>query len=625
MPYPQPATSVGLEFGRPRVAGPNDVALVFGGEAYVPPEYTATITARFGLGVGLVADYDAALFTGLQATVVAAHAVAAPQVVANSAAWSASTAMAKPLSATFTNSLQLQLDLLAAWSADLPLREVCNIPIRDAITAGGAPLAAVWDKGRRLAVLDVLPWQQSLVVGAATSLAFELADRAHHQSLARWDNAAPVGRSVVAAFDHFAAILQRATAALWDAATPMASAGGGRYLPPPGDPVLPYPPVLVPLRFCRLLQSYALGGNAAGNVALIFGFNFCGGVTPDAPVYILPAKVYMVTHNVSAVRLPDGLPLQIMGCTISAEVGSFGWQLSATGPQNLFAALAPVDGLPARVQVTIDGMDWVFAVTTRRHNREFGRNTVTVGGISATYLVGAPMARDLSYLNTAAYTAEQLAAQALDLTGVGMDWGIDDWLVPTGAFSFTGTPLAAVQAIAQAAGGYLQSHRTAATLQVRHPYPTLAGGVPGGPWNWASTTADVEIAQDAIIVGAIEPATGPDVDGIYVSGTTDGVLALVRRSGTAGAKLAAMISDPLITAAAAAQQRGLSVLGAAGAKQNVTLELPVLTGASQPGVLDVGQLVQINDTAPYRGRVRSVSVAVNRPSVRQTVVLEQHL
>ena len=44
------------------------------------------------------------------------------------------------------------------------------------------------------------------------------------------------------------------------------------------------------------------------------------------------------------------------------------------------------------------------------------------------------------------------------------------------------------------------------------------------------------------------------------------VLAHAKRVGTAGGKLASMVADPLITANIAAQQRGLSVLGAAGAR-----------------------------------------------------------
>ena len=61
-------------------------------------------------------------------------------------------------------------------------------------------------------------------------------------------------------------------------------------------------------------------------------------------------------------------------------------------------------------------------------------------------------------------------------------------------------------------------------------------------------------------------------------------------------------------------------------KQDVTLDLPVLTGAgSDPGILDVDQLVQINTATPWRARVRAVNVNASMPGVRQQVRLERHI
>ena len=162
------------------------------------------------------------------------------------------------------------------------------------------------------------------------------------------------------------------------------------------------------------------------------------------------------------------------------------------------------------------------------------------------------------------------------------------------------------------------SHRSAATLLVRHPYPTA-------PWDWGAGVADVELAPDAIITSAIERRDGADINAVYVSGTSQGVLAWVKRTGSAGEKLAPMVADALDTHVDAARQRGLAILGAAGPKHFVTLDLPVLTGPSEPGVLDVGQLVQINEATPWRGRVRAIGLRGGRPVVRQSVTLERHL
>jgi hypothetical protein len=60
--------------------------------------------------------------------------------------------------------------------------------------------------------------------------------------------------------------------------------------------------------------------------------------------------------------------------------------------------------------------------------------------------------------------------------------------------------------------------------------------------------------------------------------------------------LAAIVSDGWERAdrpGYAARQRGGSVLCAARAQARVTIDVPVLTGADEPGVIDVGKLIQV--------------------------------
>lgn len=373
-----------------------------------------------------------------------------------------------------------------------------------------------------------------------------------------------------------------------------------------------------------------------GSANIVFS---CGNyVTPSVPttLYILPARFYMTAHTIFAQRVPDNQDVPIFDATVAADSGSYCWSLTASGPASLFELLAPTGGLPAQLRVTLDGLPFLFAVDSMARTHQFGQTGVRIQGRSVTSLVAAPYLRATVRNNASgAMLAQQLAAAALDGTGIALDWGVGsgalanagltDWLVPAGAWSHSGTPLDAVQAIAQAAGGYLQSARNAATLLTRHPYGQRTGDNPGAPWGWMTGAADVELAPDALITEGVTRKDGPDLNAVYVSGTTQGVLALVKRSGSAGDKLGAMATDPLITHVDAARQRGLGILGAAGSKYDVAIELPVLTGLGQPGILDVGQLVQINAAQPWRGRVRAVSVAAKAPSLRQTVTLERHL
>ncbi|MGQ0708686.1 MAG: hypothetical protein ACT4NV_02945 [Rhodoferax sp.] len=363
---------------------------------------------------------------------------------------------------------------------------------------------------------------------------------------------------------------------------------------------------------------------------LVFGATCTTTQPPQSLLYILPARFYMSVHSVAAYLLPGLEPVPLFDLSLAADVDSTVWTFSASTPREYFDALAPTSGAPRQIKVVADAMEWVFLVDSLKQTESFGKRRASISGRSATALVGEPYSRATQRLSTTAQNARQLAEAALQYTGVGLDWGITDWLVAPGAWSHTGTPLAAVQAIAQAAGGYVLSHRAAPTLLVRHPYPLLPGGIPGGPWNWEGAAgafaADVELAPDVILSRSVERADGAEVDGVYVAGTVTGAVeALVRRTGTMGTKLAAMQTDALITALEAAQQRGLAVLGTGGAKHKVQITMPVLVGGANPGLLDVGQLVQINDAAPWRGRVRAVQMQYTAPTLRQTVTLERHL
>lgn len=369
---------------------------------------------------------------------------------------------------------------------------------------------------------------------------------------------------------------------------------------------------------------------------LLFGPTQCGpGLADSALLQILPARFYMAIHSIYAQRLPDLADIPIFEATVSADSGSYCWSLSASGPTSLFELLAPVDGLPAQIKITLDGLPWVFAVDAISRSAAFGKTGVNVQGRSVTALIAAPYLRSESRIEPDDKTAQQLALIDLAGTGIDLDWGtgagplanggLVDWFVPAGAYSRQGTALEAVSRIVQAAGGYLQSHRSEPTLLARHPYGQRVGDVSGAPWNWGLGAADVELAPDALITESIQRQDGPSINAVYVSGTSHGVLALVKRSGTAGDKLAAMVTDSLITHTDAARQAGLAILGAAGHKYAVSLDLPVLTGTGQPGVLAVGQLVQVNAAVPWRARVRGVSVSAKQPTLRQSITLERHL
>ena len=471
-------------------------------------------------------------------------------------------------------------------------------------------ITAAWGQAAGHSASVVLPWDKLLSSDKLSKLVWN--DAGHQASVL----ATTWGILDTESVQHFTAP--------WQQAQTLTSFGGGAFAVHGAKPVTPLQPVQVALVFCEKYPPAGWGTS----IPLAFGVSRCGGGTGGAQFYILPARFYMSAHEITAQLLPSGTFIQIPSITVAADRGSFCWQFSASGHISLFDQLMPTSGLPQQIRFYIDGIGFVFGVGPVRKTEAFGKKGVTFSGRSVTALLAAPYAREATYFNTTAQTAQQLAEAVLQYSGVTLDWGVPDWLVPAGAWSHRGTPLSAIQAIAQSIGGYVQSHRTEPILQVRHPYPELAGGLPGGPWNWyaAGVTPDVSLAAEALMTIGTERVDEADLNAVYVRGTNQGVLRQVKRIGTAGEKLGALITDPLITADTAAQQRGLSVLGAAGAKHFIDFELPILTGIGQPGILAVGQLALVNQSSPWRGRVRGVSASATfGGKVRQTINVERHL
>lgn len=343
-----------------------------------------------------------------------------------------------------------------------------------------------------------------------------------------------------------------------------------------------------------------------------------GGIGPDEPSLIIEVKeVYMTVHTLQAQLLPSLEAVVLRDVTIDSNDDGYGWSFSGTGPEHLLDQLAPQSGVPRKIRVTLDGISWVFAVQPPSRTRRFGERRVTVQGSSITALLGGPYLPEQTWLNSNGATAQQLIEQSLQYTGVSVEWGITDWYVPPGVWSFQGTPLAAALRVAEAAGAVLRSHRTDSQLILAPRYPAM-------PWEWDAAQLDLEMPAAVISTDELRSEARTDFNAVYVSGQSGGVLGHVRRTGTAGDLLAPQVTDSLITHADAARQRGRAALGASGNKLIQTVTMPLLTGGTNPGLVLPGYLVQVNDIhETWRGLVRGISLKASLPRVRQTVVLER--
>ena len=390
-------------------------------------------------------------------------------------------------------------------------------------------------------------------------------------------------------------------------------------VPPAGETQWPKPPVVPPAYWGAALVFQC---PPLGYPALVFGAQPCYFEAPAGQVVVPIQRVYIVINDASLRRVDGNISIPTLSMSMSLDVDSWTWSASAALPGRALDAVQPnTNGDPVEVEATFNGVAYRFLVESISRDRSFNQSAIRVGMRGKTALLDAPYAPVMSFGNTDARTMAQLAGDVLTINGVPLDWTVDwtpdAWSVPAGVFQHQGTYISALNELVGAAGAHILPHRTLQQMTVLPRYPTP-------PWEWAGATPDYELPSAVTLQEGIEWVNRPQYNRVFVSGTGQGVLGQVTRTGTAGDLVAPMITSALITDVVGARLRGLPVLADTGRVANVSLKLPVLPAT---GIIVPGKMVRYTDGADTRiGITRAVSVSVGASAVdlRQTIAVETH-
>ncbi|WP_390342380.1 hypothetical protein ACFJIS_19045 [Variovorax boronicumulans] len=363
---------------------------------------------------------------------------------------------------------------------------------------------------------------------------------------------------------------------------------------------------------------------AHGN--LIFVCERHDGPEPGETVVVPVRRIYTVINTATLRRVDGDVLIPTMAMTLTIDVDSWTWGFTARTPGAALPDLEPSSsGEPVEVEARINGVAYRALIEGITRERVFGRSDLNVTGRGKAAVLDAPYTPISTFGNPSnARTAQQLANHVLTLNGVSLGWTVnwapEDWLVPAGVFSHQGSYMTALNAIAGAAGAYIQPHRTGKSLDFLLRYPAK-------PWEWGDVTPDYELPSDVVQKEGVVWSDKPAYNRVFVRGVQAGVLGQVTRAGTAGDLEAPMVTDPLITTAVAARQRGLPVLADVGRQAAVSLRLPVL---AETGIIPPGKFVRYVDGGVTRiGLVRSTSAAIERTedklTIWQTIGVETHV
>ena len=383
------------------------------------------------------------------------------------------------------------------------------------------------------------------------------------------------------------------------------------HVPPPPDPS--DQPCYVPDPRLVFRELAALDGR------LVF---LCErhGPGPANGVVVPVRRVYIVLNNITLHRVDTGTELRAHSFGMSLDYQSWTWSWQATLHNDADAHLGrDSQGDPAELAVMVNGQQFRLRLERVTRDRRFNPTRWSVSGKGKASILSAPYAPAMPFGNpSAARTAQQLMQDALTINGVGIgwsvDWGLQDWLVPAGAWAMQGSYIDAINDIAAAAGGYVQPHPTDSVLRILPRYPAA-------PWDWGSISPDFEIPADAAEVEGTEYIDQPAYNRVFVGGVGAGVFGPFTRAGTAGDVIAPQVTHALITDAVVHRQRGVAELSNTGRQEHVTLNMQVLP---ETGVIVPGKFVRYLGDRPVMGIVRSTSIDWSFPKLRQSIKLETH-
>lgn len=468
-----------------------------------------------------------------------------------------------------------------------------------AAVALGEETSAVWQPASHLDRDRAAGWQDSLSQSVAGTTDFRARLPLYSPETATgWRDGSPLTLQLSDTAREGARLLA-VTIEVWQ------QAGYPGNAPNPGPPI---PPIFRPPWGTHLHLRCPLPGTA-----LRLGRTPCLLIAErEIPI----RRSYMSTNSASLVRLPDLEPLPVTAMTIETDFDSWCWALSATlaGPE-AFALVQP-NPLACEVLATINGQEWTFLLDVPSTQRSFNSDRVTIKGRSRSAWLHDPYTPHQNFSEANAREMVQLAEAALTNTGWTVDWNLDTWVVPAGRYTSWNTPIGVLIRLVNTTNDGLYTDPVLQVITAQKRWPVAS-------WLLDAETVDLLIPEAAVITLTQSPVYTPPLNGVYVSGTSHGVLALVKIAGTDGAL---QPSDPIVEellcdeAGVAARARGLNVLSNSGA--GWTMDAEVLF-TPEVGLVKPGLIVSI---AGMKGISRSCRISAswsNGLQVKQQVGLER--
>lgn len=392
-----------------------------------------------------------------------------------------------------------------------------------------------------------------------------------------------------------------------------------RYYP------IPIPPPVKPPNVCRirppssqlpLRMSRQRKGLLSSNLPLSLT------CWHDDPPLITPSlRTYIMHHTITANI--GGITVSPFGFNIKTDMDSYCWSGSVSiSPDDHAKIKHKLDvprGSEPMINVALNDLNFSIIAENPSRSRQFGKTSHNLDGRSITARLGADYAVPNDRLFDQANYASQIVNQQLQDLPFTANFDIDDWLIPASTYAVSNkTPIGVIMDIAEAAGGFVESHPTDAAMSIKKRWKINA-------WELATATPDVTIPADVIKSATDKTNKNTRYNTVTLIGDIE---AHEIFRATQGRDIAApMLSNALFTAREVTVSKGSSVLSDSGTHSIQSLDL--ISDDSIP-LAQLGQIWQVNDTdGAWRGVITGVALdckVVNEtPNVDQTITIDRYM
>lgn len=391
-----------------------------------------------------------------------------------------------------------------------------------------------------------------------------------------------------------------------------------RYYP------IPEPPPLKPDSVCRirppssqlpLRMARRRGGLLSSNLPLSLT---CW--HDDPPLFIPSLRTYIM-HNLITANI-GGIAVDPLGFNIRTDMDSYYWSggvsISPDDHAKIKHKLDVDIGLEPIINVAINNLSFSIIAENQSRTRKFGNQTHSLDGRSITASLGAHYAAASDRLFDQANYASQIVNEQLANLPFTANFEIDDWLIPASTYAVSNrTPIAVIADIAEAAGGFVESHPTDTTMSIKKRWKINA-------WELATATPDVTIPADVIKSATDKTFKNTRYNTILLVGNVGHEVFRATQGRDAPAPT---LSNALFTAREVTVPKASAVLSDSGTHSIQTLDL--IFDDSIP-LAQLGQIWQINDTdGAWRGVITGVAldIPVNNdvPEPKQTITIDRYM